>query len=144
MSLQDIDRAKPVSIRFTDAERQRLTREAGSRPLGTYIREKLLGAADTPRSPVRAPARDAELLGRILGQLGQSEIAASLNRLAQAATNGSLPVTPEVEDEIRCACAAMLDLRVQLLRALGVTVYEQLITPPAAGAFRRAARGTKP
>lgn len=47
-------RPAPFSIRLSEDERGLLERKAGSRPLGRYIRAKLLGDDETPRKAARA------------------------------------------------------------------------------------------
>ena len=89
-------------------------------PLGAYIKAKLF---DEPLEKVRRrntnPVKDHEALGRVLGALGKSRLSQNLNQIARAANMGSLPVSPELEDELRQACADVETLRKELLRALG-------------------------
>ncbi|MES1991835.1 MAG: hypothetical protein V4441_12910 [Pseudomonadota bacterium] len=90
-------------------------------PLGTYLRELALGnAPGASRRRVENPVKDHEALARVLAALGQSLIASSLKQLANAAHIGALPVTPETEQEISNACAAVLAMRTDLMRALGL------------------------
>ena len=110
----------PFSLRLTYAERARLEQDADGKPLGAYIREKLLGSAAEPRKRRgNSPVRDKEALGRVMGALGGSRLSANLNQLAKAVNTGSLPVTPETEAELQEACQAVAEMRVDLLRALG-------------------------
>ena len=110
----------PFSLRLTHAERARLDAERGNRPLGAYIRERLLGDNVAPRKRRgKSPVKDAEALGRLLAALGQSRISANLNQLAKAVNTGSLPVTPETEADLKEACRDVAALRIDLLRALG-------------------------
>lgn len=55
--------------------------------------------------------KDHAALARVLAALGQSHIAGNLNQLAKAAHIDALPVTPETEQEIGNACAAVLAMR---------------------------------
>ncbi|MEO0695660.1 MAG: plasmid mobilization relaxosome protein MobC [Pseudomonadota bacterium] len=109
------------SIRFTSEERARLDLEAGPDGLAAYIRAKLFDGEVSPRkvTPPK-PSADRERLGRVLGALAQSRIASNLNQLARAANTGALPVSPEIENELRGACADVALMRAELLRALGV------------------------
>lgn len=109
----------PVAIRVTAEERERLVAAAGNRSLGDYIRERLFGGETRPRR-VKIPTNDARQLAHILAAFGQSEVPASLRELSQAAAQGALPVTPETEDVIRSACAATIQMRGDLMRALGL------------------------
>jgi len=112
---------RPFSVRLTDDERSRLERDAAGLPLGTYIRARLLGEeAPRRRAPARLPVKDHQALGRLLGELGRSNIANNLNQLARAAHTGTLPVTPETEDDIRQACRTVSTTRALLIKALGL------------------------
>jgi len=112
---------KPFCIRLSDDERALLKRMAGSKPIGAYSREKLLGDAHEPRKPAKpTPKTDYVLLAKILAALGKSELASSLCLLAVAAESGSLPVTEELEAELKLACLHVRDMRSQLIKALGV------------------------
>lgn len=110
----------PFSLRLTYEERALLEAEAGGKPLGAYIRERILGdkaSARTRRG--NSPVKDKEALGRVMGALGASRLSANLNQLARAVNSGSLPVTPETETELKNACKEVADMRADLLRALG-------------------------
>ena len=112
---------KPFCIRLSDSERTRLERMAGRRPLGAYSREKLLGEAQEPRKgPKHTPKMDYVLLAKILAALGKSELASSLCLLAVAAESGSLPVTDDVTNGIKSACADVHAMRLNLMKALGL------------------------
>lgn len=120
------ERSAPLSVRFTEAEKARLRSLAGNKPLGLFIRERALGGEAEPRARVRQPLKDAEPLGRLLGLLGQSRLASNLNQLAKAANQGSLPLTAEVEAELRQACAEVHEMRLLLLRALGLKILDEV------------------
>lgn len=110
----------PFSLRLTYEERARLEQEAGGKPLGAYIRERLLGDDVSPRKKSGGrPVQDQEALGRVLGALGQSRLSANLNQLAKAVNTGSLPVTPETEAELQEACREVATMRDDLMSALG-------------------------
>ncbi len=110
----------PFSLRLTHEERAQLVAAAGRKPLGAYIRERLLGDDSAPRKKSKnSPIRDHEALGRVLGALGRSKLSSNLNQLAKAVNTGSLPVTPETESDLRQACRDVAAMRADLLRALG-------------------------
>lgn len=119
----DKSAAKPFSIRLTDDERKLLLDRAGKLPLSTYVRNLVLEeAARAPRRRMRRsrkPVKDDETLARLLATLGQSRIANNLNQLAKAVNIGMLPVTPETENDIGEACAAVVAMRRDLMGALG-------------------------
>lgn len=116
----------PFSIRFTDEERARLERDAGTLSLAAYMRLKLFagdGPTPTRRKPTRkkyVPSAELAVIGHMLGGLGQSRLASNLNQLAKAANTGAMPVTPELEQELSEACTAIQHMREALISALGV------------------------
>ncbi|MCR0981858.1 MobC family plasmid mobilization relaxosome protein [Roseomonas populi] len=114
-------RQSPFSIRLTPNERARLAVEAAGAPLGSYIKAKILGDG----VPVRLrrsglPVEDRKALGQVLAALGSSRIASNLNQLAHLAHIGALPVSPEIEEELREAVQYLRDLRRLLMAALGL------------------------
>jgi hypothetical protein len=113
--------AKPFSIRLTDDERRLLAKRADGLPLGTYVRGLILAdETRVQRGLSAAPARNRETLARLLAALGQSGIAGNLAELARAAKIGALPVTPETEGKIVEACTVVMDMRRDLICALGL------------------------
>ena len=134
--------SKPLSVRFTDSEKLRLAELAGKLPLSQYIRERALRGEGLPRAARQSPVKDAEPLGRLLGLLGQSRLSSNLNQLAKAANQGSLPVTQEVEEDLRKACAEIFEMRGLLLRALGLQIIPDART--AHDEFNAAADGPVP
>lgn len=136
------ERSTPLSVRFTEAEKSRLKDLAGSRPLGHYIRDRALQGDAEPRAARNSPVKDTESLGRLLGLLGQSRLSSNLNQIAKAANQGSLPMTEETEADIRQACADVLEMRLLLLRALGIQIIEEVKTQlPVVDFFTEAAGG---
>jgi hypothetical protein len=110
----------PFSLRLTYEERARLEADAAGKPLGSYIREQLLGEEAAPRKRRgNRPVEDHKALGRVMGALGQSRLSSNLNQLAKAVHTGSLPVTPETEADLKEACREVSAMRAELLRALG-------------------------
>ncbi len=83
--------AKPISVRFTEEEREELERKAGGLTLSSYIRSRCVGdAAPAHRTRGKRPVKDQEALGRVLGALGQSRLSNNVNQLAKAVNNGTL------------------------------------------------------
>jgi hypothetical protein len=113
-------REAPFSLRFSFEQMALLQAAANGVPLGAYIKAKLF---DEPLEKVRRrntnPVKDHEALGRVLGELGKSRLSQNLNQLARATNTGALPVSPELEAELRQACEDVKALREELLRALG-------------------------
>ena len=115
----------PFSIRLTWEERAYLERVCGSTPWSTYIRKVALSEAETPRKrQTRQPKTDDAALSRALGALGKSRLASNLNQIAKAANRGTLPVTPELMEELNAACAEFRALRSDIIEALGLKVRE--------------------
>lgn len=112
----------PFSLRLTKEERSRLETEAKGKPLGAYIREKLLGDGVSPRRIRRKPSPDHALLGKVLGMLGKSRLSSNLNQIAKAAHIGALIVTPELLDELHETCEDIRIMRDALMAALGFPI----------------------
>lgn len=113
---------QPFSLRLTFEERAALQQAAGDLPLGCYIRNRILGDNEAkPRRQRRAPVADQAALAKVLAVLGQSRLSNNLNQLARAVNSGSLPVTPDTDKAIREACADVRHMRMELLRALGLS-----------------------
>jgi hypothetical protein len=110
----------PFSLRLTKDERAYLDQQAGGRPLGTYIRERLLGGTADKRRPVRKPKVDEKRIALVLAELGRSRLSANLNQLAKAVNMGTLDVSQEVERELQAACRAVITMRDTLIGALGL------------------------
>jgi hypothetical protein len=112
---------RPFSIRLSETERHQLEQAAGTVPLGTFVRARLLGERPTRRT-ARRPIGDTVTLGKILAAMGQSGLASSLTDLATAARLGTIALTPELEAALEAAFAEVRDIRRLLLRALGMAV----------------------
>ena len=109
-------RLPPLSIRLSETERARLKEDAGGKPLSTYAKERIFRA-----SPSKAgKLDDAAALARVLSALGQTELFRNLGTLVQAIEDGDVTLTPEKEQQIGAACAAVLLMRNDLIRALGL------------------------
>lgn len=95
--------------------------------LSRYIKGRIFDAQGKPKLSARAlPVRDHIALAQVLGMLGAMQVAGSFWDLAAAAKSGALPVTPETEEELANACAAVLAVKAEVLRALG---YEDVEAP---------------
>lgn len=109
-------REAPFSLRLTFKEKAALRKLAGKMPLGAFIKAVLKEVVQQGKTVTPPP--DSEALGRVLGQLGQSRLSSNVNQLAKAVNQGTLPVTPETEAEIKEACRAIAEMRDELMRAL--------------------------
>ena len=113
-------RRPPLSLRLSDEERAELERAADGQSLNSYVKQRIFGATGKAKRARRSqPVRDHAALAQALGLLGAMEFAGSLRTLAKAAEIGALPVTPETEEELINACAAVLAIKAELMRALG-------------------------
>ncbi|WP_282604468.1 hypothetical protein [Pelagibius sp. Alg239-R121] len=115
----------PFSLRLNIEERQKLEVAAAGTPLGAFIKTKLFeGDLKPRRTRGYAPVKDHAALAQVLGMIGQLRLVSNLDELAKAASIGALPLTEETEQEIIKACAAVLAIRAELMRALGYPVEE--------------------
>lgn len=120
MSRSEPQKTKPFPIRLTFEERAQLEHDAAGMPLGAYVRSKVLrgGNGGGPRTATRRVKEETEL-ARVLGLLGASRLSQDLNALTKLAQTGSLPVTQDLERELRRACSDIASMRYHLLKALG-------------------------
>lgn len=113
-------RLAPFSIRLSEDERARLAMEAAGAPLGAYIKAKALGAPPIRSRRSGLAVEDRTSLAKGLALLGRSRLSNNLNQLAHAVNTGSLPVTPETEEELFAAVRDVRALRLLFLAALGL------------------------
>lgn len=111
----------PFSLRLTFEERAALDKAANGLPLSAYIRA-ILFEQELPKVRRRGtkPVADHVALAKVLACLGSSRLSSNLNQLAKAVYSGSLPVTPDTENELRSACEDIAAMRAALLTALGL------------------------
>lgn len=110
----------PFSLRLTFEERAKLEEAANGLPLGAYIKAKLFGEdLEKVRRRNTRPVEDHVALARVLAALGQTRLSSNLNQLARAVNTGTLPVHPDIEAEISAACREIVEMRAELMRALG-------------------------
>lgn len=113
-------RPAPFSLRLTGDERARLAVEAAGAPLGAYIKAKALGDAPMRLRRSGISVQDRKALAQALALLGSSRLASNLNQLAYLGNIGSLPMTPETEEELRSALHDIREIRSLLITALGM------------------------
>lgn len=89
-------------------------------PLGAYIKAKVLSAPPLSLRRSGIAVEDRQALAQTLALLGRSHIANNLNQIAHAASIGTLPMTPETEDDLRDTLHAVQSIRSTLLDALGM------------------------
>ncbi len=110
------NRPPPLSLRLSAAERAALEKDAGGVPLGTHIKAKLF----KQRVRKKAVVQDAESLARALGLLGQSELFRNLDAIRRGIEAGDLILSADQQEHIASACAAVLLMRNELIKALGL------------------------
>lgn len=116
-------KSKPFALRLTANERHELERQAGSMPLGTYIKSQLLSPEmQRNKRTARRPVADQAALAQILGMIGQSDVAVRLDALVKAAEAGALTFDDDTSQAIQTACAEVHAMRRLLLKALGFEV----------------------
>ncbi|MEM8987287.1 MAG: hypothetical protein AAGC95_11240 [Pseudomonadota bacterium] len=114
-------RVSPLSIRASDEEKARLRAEAGNGSVHALLRERVFGPdAVSKRRTRRQPSIDHAALGRVLGALGQSRLSQNMNQIARAVHAGALPINDDLQKDVREACAAIQDMRRELITALGI------------------------
>ena len=110
-------RPSPFSIRLTEDERAQLLEQANGTPLGTYIKSRLFSGASYR---TRSRQVDKEALGKVLSALGQSRIPQNLKKIAKAANIGTMPVTPDLLEELHQTCGELKALRQEIVATLGM------------------------
>lgn len=109
-----------LGVKLTEAERAQVTRDAGRRSISDYVRLRLFGEDARAERVPPAPRTDTRNFALALTALGQSEIAPSLRSLARSIEAGALPCDEETLNAIRASCAAVMQLRDDLVAALGL------------------------
>lgn len=121
-SKQMREKLYPMSFRVTAREKARIKSYAGDVSVSKYLREAALkGATSRRKTDISIKA---DMAARILGMLGQSELLSNLNKIAEAADQGALPVTDELTQELHGACAMVLAIRLDLIEALGIKAQD--------------------
>lgn len=115
----------PFSLRLSAEERAQLEQAAAGAPLGAFIKAKLFdGILPARKARKAAPVKDQAALAQLLGMLGAMRLTSNLGEIAKAAQIGALPVSPETLAELEKACAAVVAMKTELMRALGYTAED--------------------
>lgn len=115
----------PMTFRVTNSERTEIKALAGTQSVSEYVRESALRKRSRRKRRAHVVTPKQENAAHILGLLGQSGILANLAKIADAAEFGALPVTDELSEELRNACALIIAIRCDLIEALGVKVQSE-------------------
>lgn len=114
-------RTPPVSIRFSDDERDLLSPFAGNLPLSTYVRAYVVKAHEGKKPRRRQVSKaDPKLAAQLLSALGRSELAPLLRDALSAVDAGKLNLDWRIEADLRVACAEISAVRRELMKALGL------------------------
>jgi len=119
-SQTDSKTRSPFSLRLTAEEKAILKEQAGGRPLGSYIRSRLLGDKVQKRRKTRMPSTDHQKLALVLSELGKSRLASNMNQLAKAANIGVIDTSDGVIADLEDACRSISQMREILIVALGL------------------------
>ncbi len=114
-------RPTPVSVRFSDEEREQLNKDAKGQSLNSYIKSRVFDEVIPRKRKYNAnPVTDMQLLAQTLSALGQTEVFKNLNTIIEQLENGTLVLTPETEEQINIACLCVINMRNDLVKALGL------------------------
>lgn len=97
-----------------------LEADANGAPLGTYIKACVFENGSVAKKRWRSVVQDSEALACLLATMGRSNVFANLEALARQAEIGQLTLSPEAEYEITVTCACALQIRDDLIYALGL------------------------
>jgi hypothetical protein len=113
-------REAPYSLRLTFEERAKLNDNAGTMPVGSYIKS-ILFAEDAPKYRRRksSPVKDMKALADVLAALGATRIANNLNQLAKATNIGNFYFDEDTKRDLKRACDDVRVMRQVLMHALG-------------------------
>lgn len=118
--------SRRISLRLTADEYERLQAYSDGSSISSYVRACIFNRTkETRRGTRRSPVKNHQHLAEILGRLGQSRISNNLNQIARHANMGTLPLDPDIEQEIKIACAEIAWIKVRLIEALGLKDSEQ-------------------
>ena len=110
-------RRSPLTIRLSDAQWDELEQASQGMSYGAYAKDCMFAQQ---RARKGSAVQDYELLARVLAELGQSELFSKLDTLIELAERGELSLSPDAEFELGLACACVIEMRDQLIRALGL------------------------
>lgn len=111
----------PFSLRLTPDEHATLKLDAAGGSMAALARKRLFGGNVEPRKTRgKFPVKDWQALGKVLGQLGASDVSTNLRELAEAARAGCLVIDSLTEANLTRACRDIGLMRAELMKALGV------------------------
>ena len=111
-------RLAPLSIRLNERERAQLEKAAGDMPLGRFIKQQVFYG--TPKASKAEVVDRYEMLARLLAALGETDAFANLDSIAKAVECGDVQLSAEQLEQIGATCLLVLEMRNDLIRALGL------------------------
>lgn len=112
-------RPAPVSLRLNETELDALRKASAGRSMNGYIRERLFGDADAI-GLTKPVAKDHVALARVLGALGHTDVFTSLAAISLALEEQRLIADGQIAEAIFEAHDAIVEMRTELLLALGL------------------------
>lgn len=125
MTKTKISKTKPLSVRFTEEEHAALEAAAKHKSKSAFVRDCALREANHKlrrRKDIYIPSKQRSQIAQVLALLGRSATAANLADINRLAQMGALPLSPEIQAQIREACNEIVEIRKLLLQALGLKV----------------------
>jgi len=110
-------RRSPLTIRLSDEQWEELGQLSSGISYGAYAKECMF---NKKRSSKRSAVQDYEMLARVLAALGQTELFGKLDTLIEQSQQGTLDLSPNAEFELGLACACVIEMRDNLIEALGL------------------------
>lgn len=112
-------RLAPLSVRLNENELAAIRKAANGRSINGYVRECLFGNSNVISEPSPV-ANDCQALARILGALGRTDIYTNLAAISLALEQRRMLASEETEASVREACDLIVEMRSDLLVALGL------------------------
>lgn len=106
-----------MTIRLSDEQWEDLEQLSQGISYGAYAKECMF---NKKRSSKRSAVQDYEMLARVLAALGQTELFGKLDKLIALSDKGELDLSPDAELQVGLACACVIEMRDNLIEALGL------------------------
>ncbi len=111
-------RPAPLSIRLTERERKKLEKLANGQSLSKFVKDRIF--TKPSKSSDSEIVDRYEMLARALSALGESDVFGNLDTVAKAIDRGELKLNTQQEQQISDTCLLVLELRNDLISALGL------------------------
>ena len=111
-------RRSPLTIRLTDEQWEDLEHLSQGVSYGAYAKDCMF---NKKRASKRSAVQDYEILAHVLAALGQTELFGKLDKLIEQSQQGTLDLSTNAEFELGLACACVIEMRDNLIKALGLS-----------------------